>query len=253
MFALLSLIRIDTSCDYTDRYGLPHRRYCNELLIGGVELHYLTMDSEIQNLVASSMSVHAYAFYYGTVLMKRLHIPFLYRFALFLTTSLGWELYEAYGMRTTPISPVDLMANTFGFLIGEIGGNRVDLRLGLHPMREYRDWWVERGEVNDRDLLLMLMGRFNTNFSPHTLYINAETKRFSLKVGYNLGATHGKGFIYTKPLDTTAIPSLFVSGKPPYLYLAPTPFPPIAEPCGDYLSFRCGWSWSVFLSVSFVY
>ncbi|GEM_PF-6124406 len=253
MALLLSFVVIRDTCLYTDRYGVRYD-YCRTLEIGGWGIPYEGLAHELRPsvLFSSSLDVHAYIYYYTTILMKRMNVPPRYRLLLFLTASVGWELFETYGWRTTPISIMDLVANTFGFAVGEFGGERVKLVLGLQPMRDYPEDWLLRGAVNDGSPAYMFMGRFNTNYSPRTLYLRLNLGRSTVKVGYNLGASYGRVYMYYHPYDTSGIPSLYVSTDPPPVYVGRVPMPPVATRCVPG-SFWCVWALSTFLEVSVRY
>lgn len=250
---LLSFVALKDTCYYTDRYGV-HYDYCHTLEIGGWRIPYEGLATGLwsYNLFSSSLDIHAYSYYYATVLMKRMGIPWSYRFLFFVMASIGWELFETYGWRTTPISLLDIAANAFGYTVGELGGERVKLVLGLQPIRRYPKEWVIRGEVNDGSPAYMLMGRFNTNFSPRTLYLRVKIGKSTVKLGYNLGASYGDVYMYYHPYDTSGIPSLYVSTDPPPVYVGRVPMPPVATRCTPG-SLWCLWTLNTFLEVSLRY
>ncbi len=249
----MAFISVKDTCHYTDRYGSKYD-YCRTLEIGGWQVPYEGLAHELQPYVlfSSSLDIHAYLYYYATVLMKRMGTPFSYRLLFLLTASVGWELFETYGWRTTPISVMDLVANTFGFAVGELGGEKVKLVLGLQPIRKYPEKWILRGEVNDGSPAYMLLGRFNTNFSPRTLYLKLNLGGSTVKLGYNLGASYGNVYMYYHPYDTSGIPSLYLSTDPPPIYTGKVPMPPVATRCTPG-SFWCMWTLGTFLEVSVRY
>jgi len=249
---LLAFVSVEDTCVYEDRYGMEHR--CEALRIGGISVPYESLKSSLNPYVlfSSSLDIHAYSYYYASLLMKRLGVPAGERFVLFVLASVGWELFETYGWRTTPVSITDLIANAFGFAVGELGGDRVSLVLGLQPIREYPKDWIVRGEVNDGSPAYMLMGRFNTNFSPRTLYLKINLGRLNARIGYNLGASYGKVYMYYHPYDTSGIPSLYVSPHYPPVYVGRVPMPPVATECPPE-SFWCFWTANTFLQVNLRY
>ena len=246
---LLAFFSVRDTCDYRDRYGVRYH-YCHTLEIGGFRIPYEGFDEALKphRFLSSSLDIHAYSYYYATVLLKRLGVPRGYRFALFLITGIGWEMFETYGWRTTPVSITDLIANTLGFALGEVGGERLSLVLGLQPIREYPETWIRRGEVNDGSPAYMLLGRFNTNYSPRTLYLQLNLGDVKARLGYNLGASFRKGYMYYHPYTERGIPSLYLSPDFPYLYVGKVPLPPVATECpaGGLWSY---WTANLFLQV----
>jgi len=219
--------------------------------MGGLEVPYEPLSYALSPsaLFGSSLDIHAFSYYYGDLLLRRLGIPRTTRLILFVLSSIGWEVFETYGWRTTPISLTDLAANTVGFISAEIFGDRLELVLGLHPIFRYPSSWIARGEVNDGSPTSMLMGRFNTNYSPHTLYANLRLSRATLQLGYNLGASLSGAYMYAHPYDTSAIPMIYVSTRSPLAHISGVPLPPVATRCDLEDPIRCFWNFSPFVRI----
>ncbi len=233
------------ACKYIDAYGRELK--CVNINVGPIRFPIEPISMEIENLPASSWEFHAFSYYYLSIALKKKDVLLVIRYGIYTSLSVGWEMFETYVWRTTPISVVDIAANTLGFLWGEIFGENPEMVVGIHPIRDYPKWWYKRPWVNDGNIYYMLFTRFDTNYAPKTFYIKYDIRDFSIRLGFNVGRNllgyKGDNYIYRVPYDTSGVPALFLSANHPKIYMQKVPFSLIDT--GEYSY----WVWDVFLDI----